>query len=461
MLKRLVLLLFFLLFGGFASAQVSCISTGSRCINDRAMTVDGIAMEGVCTTMELEELCEREVPVNECEPFIAARVSHDNALTDGQCRQISRECIRYRNGECDRWLYKFTCWNGPIEHPPADLEDRIFHNFEEEVVNDCDAQESNPNCTRTANEVVEDYQTRVINGMEVTRAWWRRERTYDCTDPTMEETCGPFENNPICAPTGQTLCLRRDADGTCIYQEVAYDCRSNANFEANCAAVNVCVGDNCTGAEQDPSNDYPKAAAWLNVLDSLADDFGCNKDGTDLIDPDSGQIDLEACPLNEELLALFEPELFTGELMSCNRGTTDCCDFDGDGFCSQESLELADHRLAKVTHYLESECTSELLGVCLSVQEYYCVYKTRFARIFQEKAHLQTGQQFRSPSSTNPCPALDIFQIETLDVAAMDFSEIFGEMIGNLQMPIEGEISDRLIDGVTIFGPQIQDQFRE
>ena len=455
---RWLLAIFLLLPAVEASAQVTCSRTGARCLETANITVAGVRMEDVCTRIEVEELCERAEPLNECEPFLAARVTHDNPLADGECRRTSRECTRYQNGECDRWLLNFTCWNGPLEHPPADLLDRVFHNFEEATVNDCQPLDADPNCQRTTTETIEDYETRVINGMEVTRAWWLRERSYDCTDPSLADTCDPFRDNPVCTQTAEETCLQTGADGSCDFAQLSFQCTANASFEASCAAVNVCVGDNCVGAEQDPSSDYANAAAWLNVLDSMADDFGCNRDG-DVVDPLTGEINLEACPIDPDLMAEFEPEIFTGRLMSCNRGTTNCCDFDGEGNCSPESDELAEHRQALVTHYLGSECTSEVLGTCLSVREDYCVYNSRFARVFQEQAHLQTGTQFGTYYSTDPCPALDVYQIEILDVDAMDFSEVFAEMLERTNTLDEGEIADRLTGGVTAFTPEVENVF--
>ncbi len=436
----------------------TCTRESATCVRTTNPTVDGVRLQSVCREVELEELCERDNPVNECVPFNAARITHNNALRDGECRRTSRECTRYRNGDCDRWLLKFTCWNGPLEHSPADLEDRVFHNFEERNVDSCGPLNSDPNCTRKNDVITEDYETRNINGLDVTRAWWRRDRNYDCTDPSLDETCGPFEGNPVCTRTTDELCLMRAPDGTCIHAQLSYDCDVDANFTASCQSINVCVGNNCTGIDSEASQDFPKAAAWLNVLDSMADDFGCSPDG-DVIDPTTGNLDLAACPVDPALMNAFDPRLFTGTSMICNRGLFNCCDGDGQGSCPPEAEELANFRDAGVTHFVQSECTSEALGICLNVREYHCVYKSKFARVFQEQADLQTGVQFPSPHSVLPCPALDIYQLELLDVDAMDLSEVFGDLFDQIEEPKQDDITNQLTNGVTTFAPEVQDVF--
>lgn len=447
-----------LLVGASASAQESCVRTDNTCIRSGDVNVGGITIEDACTYTKIEERCERDAPRNECVPFARAAVTHGNDLDDGQCRLTSSECVSYRDGECDRNRYFYTCWNGPLEHDLASLEDRVFHNFEEDVLDNCGSLEGNANCTRQTDTITEDYETRTFNGRDVTRAWWARARQYDCTNPAFEDTCGPFDGNPVCTKSDDELCLEYAPDGTCNYAEYTYDCDVSADFEASCEAINVCVGDNCLGLPDEASQDFPKAAAWLNVLDNMSDDFGCGGDG-DVIDPETGEISLEACPVDPALLEAYEPELFSGRLMNCNRGSTNCCDFDGAGFCGQESLDLAEFRQAKVTHFVSKECTSEVFGICLSVKENYCVYNSKFARVFQEQAHAQTGVQFGNPDGPNPCPALDVYQLESLDVDAMDFSEVFGEMLDQIDVPIEGELTDRLTGGITDFAPEVQDVF--
>jgi len=250
----------------------------------------------------------------------------------------------------------------------------------------------------------------------------------------------------------------RDSDGTCVQVEYGFECDLDPSFEASCEAINVCVGDNCTGVEQDPSEDFPKAAAWLNILNALAEDFGCSKEG-EIVDPETGEIDLGACPIDPLFMAAFEPSLFAGEKMTCKRGVINCCDGDGEGSCSPMSEELALHRQAQVTHHLGNQCTSKVLGTCLEVREHHCVYKSKFARVFQEQAHLQTGSQFGDIWSTHPCPALDVYQLDVLDVDKMDFSEVFDQIIGGLSVPAQSNVMDQLTKGVTILAPEVGDVF--
>ena len=459
MLRFFTLILVLSMFPVSASAQ-NCTRTEASCLRTTNPLVGNIRLESACREIRLEELCERDQPLDECVPFNQARVTHNRDLADGECRRTSRECTRYRQGVCDRWLLNFTCWNGPLEHAPAELVDRVFHNFEEETVNDCGPLESNPHCNRRDDVITEGYETRNINGLDVTRAWWLRDRNYDCTDPSLEETCGPFEGNPVCTQTDHEQCLVTAPDGTCIQTEYAYDCDVDPTFEANCAAINVCVGSNCTGIDQDPSTDFPKAAAWLNVLDEMSDDFGCSKTG-DIIDPDTGQVDLAACPTDLTTMLYFYPDIFVGEMKWCTEGLTNCCANPDNGSCGQAARDLEVAKEANTEHFLETVCIQEFLGVCTDLARYYCTYKTKFARVLQEQAHLQTGVQFLEwwRTDNGACPGITIDQLELLDWDQIDLSEVFGDILDALDIPIESEVSDRLTGGITQFAPEVNDVF--
>jgi hypothetical protein len=77
------------------------------------------------------------------------------------------------------------------------------------------------------------------------------------------------------------------------------------------------------------------------------------------------------------------------------------------------------------------------------VDEYWCAYSSKFARVFQEEAHDQTGTQFNYPSA-NPCPALSIGELQSLDISQMDLSEIYGDLLSQTGTPVEAFIIDQL-----------------
>lgn len=93
-----------------------------------------------------------------------------------------------------------------------------------------------------------------------------------------------------------------------------------------------------------------------------------------------------------------------------------------------------------------------------SAQE-FCVYKSKFGRVFQEQAHAQTGAQFLQRGYPVRCPALTIEQLELLDTGAMDFSEVYGDMMADIDVPVEDEVIEQLNNQLGVTADDVQATF--
>ena len=125
-------------------------------------------------------------------------------------------------------------------------------------------------------------------------------------------------------------------------------------------------------------------------------------------------------------------------------------------YCSSSLLDacrdtdlLYQRMQAGATHYLRSECRGVF---CLKKRYFYCTYNSKFARVFQEQAHLQTGVQF-----TDACPGLTIQQLETIDVDAMDLSEVFGDMLEDADLPVQDLVIERISTDMGVFQLGVED----
>lgn len=462
-------------------SAAECTKTGLTCASWGSQTVGGVTIENTCLELVRSEECTVENPQNECTAISPVVVPTGQALDDGQCQLSSEDCLDYAGGVCLSTRRVYECWNGPRDAAPARLNTRIYHNFQEDVVSTCGAYSSDANCTLMATNDIEPAETRDINTRLVTRSWWQRSRTYDCTNPAYVDSCDSYDANPICVAAADPICLDVDANGSCIYEERTYECNADPSFNANCEPVAVCVGENCQEIEEEPNTSFAEVATWLNFLDRMGDENNCDAnadvDAEDFDETDCVGSEFDTCePTNsiENVLSQvvapvecaprqFEVsplEVFAGEHMSCGQNNLfSCCQATGGINCSVGEYDLVAYNNANQTHYLGWRCTNWALGVCVFWRRDYCVYKSKFGRVFQEQAHLQTGSQFRPQGSDDRCPALTIEQLEALDTGAMDFSEVYGDAVDDLNLPVEEALIEQLDNQMGGMEADVQDVF--
>lgn len=459
----------------------TCNKVSLRCTEWGNKTVAGLVINNTCLEVERIEECTRSNRVIACDELAALRVANSQTLQDGQCHLASNECTRYIMGECVSWRREYRCWNAPRNMAPATLEARTYHNFDEQVVSTCGAIEADANCRYVNTVTIEGSETRNINTRLIARAWWKRQRNFDCTNPAYQNSCDDYEANPICEETGAPICLERNPDGSCAYEEVSFECDSDPSFNANCEPISVCVGEHCAQIEEEPTTSYPEVAVWLNVLDRAADENNC--DASADVDPDNfSMADCETqkqtlCEANntaentasgipaplvcaEVDVAPTDLEIFSGEVMNCRMNNLiSCCNKTGFNQCSVKEFDLLSYRDAKTTHYLGWRCTDRFFGICVLWLREYCVYKSKFGRVFQEQVHAQTGGQFLPRGAVDRCPALTIEQLEMLDTGAMDFSEVYGDMMADIDVPVESAVIEQLNNQLGVTPDDVQATF--
>jgi len=453
---RIVLVTLVMLATAATALADTCSPSGQYCNRRGNVTVAGVLIQNVCIEVAKAENCNRSVPIDECVPLQSLAVpAGTSPLGDNQCRLVSETCVASNGGQCNRYEKVYNCWNGPSSVPHVSLTQRQFHNFDETYTDNCGALESDTNCSLETTFDSIGHETRNVNELAVTRSWWEKTRNYDCTDPTYTDTCDEYEDNPVCVKKDEDSCLVYAPDGSCQYEQQIYDCDANSSFEANCEAINVCIGDNCTGVEQEPSNQYPNAAAWLRFMDEMADKNRCEAvEGTDPNAPTQENCTVDPDPGNNG-----EPRLFAGELLTCDFNVgKNCCASPNESRCTDEERELKARGNAGAVHYMGLGCEYRFLGICLTEQYEYCTYKSKFGRVFQEQAHVQTNAQFAWLTS-DPCPALTLDQLRDIDVSQMDLNEVFGDMLDSTDVPLQEQIMNEISTDMGVFSNDVQNQF--
>jgi conjugal transfer mating pair stabilization protein TraN len=421
-----------------AALADQCDVVELNCLESATLSVGGSVLNDVCIRVQKTEDCTLSDPVNSCADLTPLAKNPTSPLGNNQCNLIEETCTDFAFGQCNEWAREFECFNAAAIMGDAVLENRRFSNLQEEFSQDCRAVEANPDCSFERSEITMGFATRIINARSVTRSWWQRQHRYDCSVGSVEDTCQAFDAQPICRQTGQVTCLAYDSEGRCIAQTEQYLCESDTSFAPQCAVVEVCEDGSCDPEEDEPNGDYAQAAAWLNFLDEATKNTTC-----EVGDPSSsgvvGDVDVDDCAEGTFANGETEPLVFTGQRMYCTTHVFSSC---------SQNAELYARIQAGAAHFLRSQCRGFF---CTSRRHYYCTYNSKFARVFQEQAHLQTGVQF-----TNACPGFTIEQLETLDVEAMDLSEIFGDMLAEAQEPIQDLVIDRLSQELGVFQLDIE-----
>lgn len=437
-----------------ASAEDSCRLDAAVCTQTGTVTVGGVTLENVCLAYTRVEICTREARVAECGALEAATVSSE-PLASGQCQLVLETCTRETAGVCDRMTRDYTCLDGPVDAAPAQLVERRFTNFEERLESNC-SEVVGQSCSYFSSQITQGGSTRNINEKHVTRSWWARSHTYNCDDSIYVNSCSPYEDSPVCRKSAEPECQSYAEDGSCAYATFTYTCESDTSFEADCDSVDVCADGSCDGAPEEASTDYAEASAWLNFLDDMADKNQCDAETTAPVEQDG--VVVEDCRANQLDGGQTTPEVFRGEFKSCLRGFNDCCAENIAGSCRADEHYLAAKQRAGAAAYLGWSC-NYVLGGCLTVNEYWCTYDTKFARVFQQEAHSQTGTQLNHPSA-NPCPALSISELQSLDISAMDLSDIYGDLLNQTGTPVERFIIEQLENELGMFDDDVQSTFQ-
>ena len=101
--------------------------------------------------------------------------------------------------------------------------------------------------------------------------------------------------------------------------------------------------------------------------------------------------------------------------------------------CNEEEARLALKEGAKLCHAIGTHCSScvRILGVCVACIEHTttkCCFNSMLARIVNEQGRVQVGKGWGG--SENPdCSGFTVAQLQSLDFAAMDFTEFYASLV--------------------------------
>lgn len=430
MIHLLATLWLALLWAAPANAGITCSDPVYTCLETGAASAGGLQLAPYCAREAGTRTCRDTAPVDECTALRASLACTDAVPT----------CVDYRNGECRQWRHTYTCLNEDGDMTPATRLATEFGPAQEEILGDCGALESNPDCVLRHTADLEGAEIRNINGKDFSRSWWSRERIYSClAGGAVDTSCGPLESDPTCLLQNET-CLS-ETDGVCTSREFHYVCgRTAGALDTSCAPINVCVGETCIGVEQDTSDDFARSAAWLNVLAQMQEEYRAQAGA----DPN-------------------DVRFFQGVPMTCSTAPgRNCCAGSGilGSTCPESAAILIDKRAAGATHYLGVTCQEKVLGACVKKRYYFCTYNSKFGRVFIEEFKTQIEQGWGTPYVPD-CGFVTIEDVGNVDIDAMDFSPVFGDIMSDVQLPVADGIREFYENRFPAAGRDARDTFRE
>lgn len=271
-----------------------------------------------------------------------------------------------------------------------------------------------PSCTETLDECIEGPETRTLGGQSLYLPCWKYQKTYLCET---EDTCVP--DKPIVSRTCKTKLM-----DTCIEDNVVQEFETKSCQESSliCGEDSFCLDGSCYEETPTQNGDFSKAASMLAAVSKAAED---------ITDP---------------------PLIFTGKNQQCSikvAGIANCCKDGGWGTdinvtsCSSEEKALGAAQEEKLTIPLGTYCAKKVLGACIKKKRSYCVFDSKLARIIQEQGRPQIGRGFGSAKNPD-CSAITPEEMQQMNFSNIDFSDFYGEMAGNINMPNTNEIKSRI-----------------
>lgn len=257
-------------------------------------------------------------------------------------------------------------------------------------------------------------QTKLIDGVPITRRCWGQSQTYRCPDG-MTSTCGPLLEDG-CSNTS-SICTAMD-NNVCEHVAKTFQCTKKTCFPDKevCPSQVGCADGSCDVTQVETSNDANEGFSRLGALAGVAEDAALHQTQTG------------------------EPTIFQGDALTCVKhplGMRDCCTDTGflDGLmqCPPDMQVLqrgnVEHRVIALGDYWDDVFGSKRYA--------FCVFPTKLARIIQFQGRQgQLHKSFGTPKHPD-CSGLTPEQLEHMDFNQFDLSEFIQDVTNKTSLPAD------------------------
>lgn len=131
----------------------------------------------------------------------------------------------------------FCEWDGRRDFIPRASE---CTNITENTISTCGGLEGNAACAPIGSNCIAGVnETRVVNGLPITKSCWKMEYTYSCKSGVGPDYCAPLVAEPKCAQIGVSGCSVYGPDGTCSTYNADYKCTTDMGPPPNVSQTGV------------------------------------------------------------------------------------------------------------------------------------------------------------------------------------------------------------------------------
>jgi len=265
---------------------------------------------------------------------------------------------------------------------------------------------------------------RNINGYQIFKDAWQYKNIYNCK--MIKDECsllraqGCYQVASRCKEYKQHKCWIYEQDYHCPDGR-----KTLGKYKAPQTAF--CLTGNCHNASYEANSEMLDAISRLSVLKEMQNDLRANK---------------------------HDVRIFKGNSYQCRRDCLsfkDCCGgMKGWGValkltnCKPEEQQLAKMRQQSLCHQVGSTfCARKVLGQCVQKLTSFCCFGNKFAKIVQEQGRKQLAINWGHEKCPD-CRALTITELSKLDLAKMDFSEVFADIMHKYQAPNVPVLQERV-----------------
>ncbi len=282
----------------------------------------------------------------------------------------------------------------------------------------CATLAAQPACQLTeAARCIEGPQTRIIDGVSITRDCWAKQLTYSCGEAI--DTCASLREQG-CEQIGAT-CQQGTTESCAITTQTwacaQTQCTPDETFA--CSSEIFCLEGDCTDPDTTFDADFEAAVSILSALDQ----------GIKTMDPDI--------------------RIYSGDAMACSEtpvGFKNCCADRGWGLdlglvsCNAQERQLGQAKEKGLAVYVGRFCAERIWGVCIRYKRGHCVFDNTQAFLVQSQAReTQLGLGFGTAEEP-VCTGFTPEQLMRIDFEKIDFSPLFAELHGQISLPDEAEL---------------------
>lgn len=476
-----------------AAAEVAgCQLSKSVCVDGPSTkTISGNSVTRDCWEYKNEYTCLDPNAADYCAPL---------KVTDAKCGVTGQTCLeKSSDGICMRYTNQYSCeldqkalHNGTLpenitELPPTH---QITSDWD---TSKCDALTSNKKCKVVATKCTEGPETRVINGVAVTKDCWKEERTLQCSTGNDQNECSQYQNNSACQVKSDK-CVSTLPDGTCQIREKTFSCtESGATTKevSSCedqdfaktmttmemsremqkyynnkdqrffggtgdkcsiklgGALDGVLGGNCCKTDSDPSSlvDFAVNTGTQMAASYLLKSVASHYTYTTLLQTEVSQTIGTAINAAGGLMSgaggggvgaygVTVSSTSTGTLTVAFNPATFAVAIAMMALqqwlaCGQEETLVAMKRKADLCHYVGSYCGTKSLGACVKKVESQCCYISKLAKIVNVGGREQLHKGFGTPEAPQ-CEGFTSDELQQLDFSKLDMSEFYNEIYANM-----------------------------